>query len=290
MKTRLAFQGLGGDLTVDLAAGLDRDGVAAACHLLLPGWRQVPAVAGRCADIAIAIKPGGYELAASSWSGGVAVAGDINNLANALGGLFIDALLARHSALCCLHAATVTIAGQAVLCVGRSQAGKSTLALRFAARGHRILGDDRILVDTGSGEAIALGLTVKARLPLPPGEALAAFTAQRTVMSDGNVSYLHLRPDEQAAFGDRAKIAAIVMVERDAAITGPVSVDRLAPGPLAAGLIGEATVPGAAASVVAAMTRLARAVGGRRLRFSDGDQAVDALLRELAHDRDTVLT
>ena len=103
-------------------------------------------------------------------------------------------------------------------------------------------------------------------------------------MSEGGVSYLNLSPAEQAPFGEHARISTIVLVERDPAMTSAAEFGRLAPGPLAAGLLGEATTPGAAASVVGAMTRLVRNVAGRRLRFSQGDRAVDAMLRELALD------
>lgn len=290
MAIPLAFQGLGGPLVVALDDEPADAGLPAACALLLPGWRYRQAAPGAAIDIAVTATPRGFAATARSWPGGIAHADDVNSLANALGGLLIDAMLSRHNGLCCLHAATVTFGGAAILCVGASGAGKSTLALRFAARGHRILGDDRILVDTRRGEVFALGLTAKARLPLPPGEALAALVARRTAMCAGNVSYLHLAPSEQAPFGEKARIAAIVLVERDSTMRGPVEFGRLRSGPLAAGLIGEATAPGAAASVVAAMTRLARAVVGRRLRFADGEQAVNAMLRELALDTGTLLT
>ena len=98
MTTRLVFQSLAGDLTVDLAAKLDSAAIVAACRLLLPGWSQQTVHSAAPVDIAIDATPEGYEIAARSWPGGVAVAGDVNNLANALGGLLIDALLARHPA------------------------------------------------------------------------------------------------------------------------------------------------------------------------------------------------
>ncbi|MEK9662480.1 MAG: hypothetical protein VW644_12235, partial [Alphaproteobacteria bacterium] len=142
--------------------------------------------------------------------------------------------------------------GAALLFVGRSGAGKSTLALRFATRGHRILGDDRVLVDTKRGEAFALGLTVKARLPLPSdaadGDDLAGFAAARTAMSDSGVAYLHLGEREQAPFGTRLPSAAIVLTARAPEMPGPVECGRIRAGALAAGLAAEATTPGAADS------------------------------------------
>ena len=282
MTVRVAFAGLNGELVVELADGVGPGPVADACRLLLPGWGHGPAADAAPVDIAITATPGGYEIAARSWPGGAATASDANNLANALGGLLIDALLARHPSLCCLHAAAVTFAGSVILCVGRSGAGKSTLALRFAARGHTIFGDDRVLVETDTHTALSLGLAAKARLPLPPGDGLVGFAEARMALTDGGVGYLHLKPGEQAPFGRRAPIGAIVLVERDAQFAKPVEFLPLSAGPLAAGLIGEATAPGAAASVVAAVTRLARVADGRRLRYRDGDRAVDAMLRELA--------
>jgi hypothetical protein len=290
MATFLSFAGLGTPIVVELPGDASDSGIEEACDLLLPGWRRRPAAPDAVADIIVERTGEGFAATARSCQGGVACVGDVNNLANAIGGMLTDALLARHAALCCLHAATVIFGGAAILCVGATGAGKSTLALRFATRGYRIFGDDRVVVDTRRSEAFALGLTAKARLPLPPGEVLAAFVAQRTVMSEGDVSYLHLAPTEQAPFGEKARIAAIVLVERDPAMTGPDEVGRLRAGPLAAGLIGEATAPGAASSVVAAVTRLARSVDGRRLRFADGERAVEALLRDLALDTNALLT
>lgn len=48
-----------------------------------------------------------------------------------------------------LHGNAIDIDGRAMVCLGPSGVGKSTLAAAFAARGHRILADDVVPVDAG---------------------------------------------------------------------------------------------------------------------------------------------
>jgi len=55
-----------------------------------------------------------------------------------------------------LHAATVEVSGGAVAFLGASGAGKSSLTLEFLASGHRVLGDDQLVLDGGFGEIRAV--------------------------------------------------------------------------------------------------------------------------------------
>lgn len=59
-------------------------------------------------------------------------------------------LVCHQRALLPLHASSVMIEGGAVAFCGPSGMGKSTLALRFARRGHAVVSDDVCVLDTGS--------------------------------------------------------------------------------------------------------------------------------------------
>jgi len=68
-------------------------------------------------------------------------------------GYFVEPLLsvaAARANLVLLPSAAVAEDGKALLIVGRSRTGKSSLSVRAAAAGRRVLGDDQIIVD-GSG-------------------------------------------------------------------------------------------------------------------------------------------
>ena len=214
-----------------------------------------------------------------SWPGGESVAADPNNAANALAGLLIDAVLAHGMAAYCLHAAAAEIGGRAILFAGRAQAGKSTLALRLAARGRRHLSDDRILLlDESSPYRVgALGLSAKARKPLPPGKGLTDLVEMRWHMVDETIAYLHLEHDEAARFGDELPLGAII-VPRRREVADTVSLRHAAPGDIARTLIEETTSPAGPGAIVAAMTQLADNVEGYILEYEDGEAAADALL------------
>ena len=98
-------------------------------------WLQVPHVArflvqsGRC--IVVDPEPGIDE----------------DSLRVFLLGSAMGALLFQRGLLV-LHGNAVEVNGQCMVCVGPSGAGKSTLAAGFAQRGHRILADDVVAVDS----------------------------------------------------------------------------------------------------------------------------------------------
>jgi hypothetical protein len=69
-------------------------------------------------------------------------------------GFFVEPLLSvgsarRHRVL--VPGAAVVEPGGALLLLGRSRSGKSTLAARAAAAGRRVLGDDQVILDPGGG-------------------------------------------------------------------------------------------------------------------------------------------
>jgi len=244
----------------------------------MPGWPWHRATGPQAADVTVHCEDEAWRVVATGWPGGEAPADDPLSAANALAGLLVDAQLVRARRLVALHAAVAAFPAGAVVMLGRTGAGKSTLALRLGARGLRIFADDRALVDTAGTtgtELVALGLAAKARLPLPAGDAgLDAFVERHGALWVGDAVWLG--GDAMAPFGARVPLAAFVVLDRVA----DADVARLEPlgaGPLAAQLIEQATAPADdAAALVARVARLA-AGGGHRLVYADGATACDVL-------------
>lgn len=289
--TYLAFSGHGRDLLVRVGSEVDAVEFQAALEIFLPRWGFAEVPASRAADIAdieVTFADRRYRIAAVSWAGGESIAADFNNAANALAGLLIDAILAHGMAFCSLHAAAVEIGGAAVLFTGPSEAGKSTLALRLAARGCRHLADDRILLlaDEAPYRVAGLGLAAKARQPLPPGAELAALLEARWYLTDDSIAYLHLDDDEALGFGDTRPLGSVILPRRDPDLDVDARFEPATAGEIARSLIEQATSPAGPAALVASMSRLAEACQGYILHYRDGAAAAELLLSDLSNKSD----
>ena len=90
------------------------------------------------------------------------------------GNVAVNRLLRLQRDTLFLHAAAVQLEGRGVLLVGGKGAGKTTLALALAARGHRLLGDELCGVRTGSRVLVPVRRSVAVRT----GPAAAAVGAR----------------------------------------------------------------------------------------------------------------
>ena len=188
-----------------------------------------------------------------------------------------------------LHAGAALVDGALVVMPGPSQAGKSTLALQLCARGHRLAGDDRLLIGPLSGgEAItgmALGLNARARLPVhvAAGRAFADYVSDRLLATPRPVAglgFVALRAGEAMAFGERAAIGAIVLPQR--ADDGGIRLEKAAPAQTMRALLEQMHAPHRpAADLVAAARALAFGRPGYVLRFDDSAAAAAAIEREM---------
>lgn len=107
-----------------------------------------------------------------------------------LGHYFVHRVMRQQPELVFLHAASVAIAGRGVLLCGAKGAGKSTLSLALAARGHGFLGDEIAAVDPARRRLLPFRRRASLRLgPQGAGVAqwLARNPAERETMADGSV-------------------------------------------------------------------------------------------------------
>ena len=80
-----------------------------------------------------------------------------------VGSLAVSRLIRLQTALCFFHAGSVGIHGQGVLIVGPKGAGKTTLSLALAARGHTLLGDEMAAVRLNTMELVPVRRSLAVR-------------------------------------------------------------------------------------------------------------------------------
>ena len=203
-------------------------------------------------------------------------------MASALCSLAIELVAAfgeEHPDVTCLHAAAVQIGGNTVLLLGDNRAGKSTLVARLMAQGQLSLGDDLIGV-TPQGELLSFGIPPRLRLPLPPSAALAAFARTYKGIRDDRYQYLQAACGLCAPFGQRALPTHIVILQR----RGTESA-RFLPLEHRSGLM--QLLPhyvmrrGSAETVLSQASQLIREIPALMFRYSNLDEACDALLHRL---------
>ncbi len=109
-----------------------------------------------------------------------------------------------------LHATAVDLGGAAVAFVGRSGAGKSTMAMSFVAAGARLMADDCLVLDTRDGKAVVTTSYAGGRLLPDSADALG--------MRDGAVmpgtGKHRIRLDQALPSGTRLPLAALFVLER----------------------------------------------------------------------------
>ena len=129
---------------------------------------------------------------------------------------FIDWFTDRNRRHFCIHMAAVEFAGRAVLFPAIQKTGKSTLVLHCVSRGRALLGDDVVAIDPDSGEAVALGLMPRMRLPLHPSfsPSFRSFMAARAGLSDRRWQYVTLGAGEMVPYGTRMPVGGVVILER----------------------------------------------------------------------------
>lgn len=189
----------------------------AVLELIFVGWCLVPVTAGGAmdAEIRIAQESGRWTCSAPWGEAPVSYGDPVSAACQLIADLYRAEALADRAAFC-LHAAGVLIGGGAVLLAGDYRAGKSVVSVACAAAGHRVYSDDIVPLGPDGRTAIAPGLAIRLRLPLPDGleAATRAFVAAHRAVAGKR--YLYLRPpaDRLARRGESAPVRAIVALER----------------------------------------------------------------------------
>ena len=129
-------------------------------------------------------------------------------------GALIAAALQQSRDTISLHAGAASFVRGAVVVIGPSMAGKSSVALHMAANGGRLLGDDSVAVS--EDRALSFGLAPKLRLPLPAdaGPLFKRFVNARIRRAQSDIAHLRLRRGEGAQFGQGATLRGIVILKR----------------------------------------------------------------------------
>lgn len=134
-------------------------------------------------------------------------------------------LVAMEQGDVCLHASAVEVAGRAVLLVGPSRHGKTTLAAAFAAVGHRLLTEDMTRCTTSGGTPAAFPGPAVVRLRPDVAESVHV-PGSSAVVAEGDRVFVVLEGPARGS-GSPVPLAAILLL-REA--PGPA---RLAPVPVA---------------------------------------------------------
>jgi hypothetical protein len=131
----------------------------------------------------------------------------------------INAYVADHPGILCLHCAAVEFKKGLVLFPNTYRAGKSTLAVKLASCGGRLFSDDVLPLTTEENAGLALGILPRLRLPLPESasEAFAEFVAQLAGPRSERYLYVKLSPDQLAVRHTTAPVRGIVVLARGAA-------------------------------------------------------------------------
>jgi hypothetical protein len=261
--------------------------IAAALTLYVGRWPWRELADAPVADVEILRRPQGGFLARLCAQPKVML--EVEHVMESASGaldMMIRLAMEQLGAFATLHAGSVLIDGRLVVFPGQSKAGKSTLALQLARRGHLLGGDDRVLVGPLLGAAVdgvLLGLNARMRLPIDPraGNGFISYVEERRLAAPGLsplLAFIAPRPQEMAPFGHRAPLAALIVPLRGE--DGGVVLEPATFSDIMRLLLEEFHAPHWTAVELTQVARaLAQAVPGFVLRFDDSAKAAAALER-----------
>lgn len=120
-----------------------------------------------------------------------------------------EALLAVCSHLVHLHAGGAVVDGRAILAVGPSGVGKSSLASAWAGAGYAVLGDDVVLLN-GSGYAVPFKRLFTVQMNVLQQAGLEPYEAPFWALESGDALY---DPRDGPGWGSKAPVALLAFPE-----------------------------------------------------------------------------
>ncbi|NQW09534.1 MAG: hypothetical protein HQ481_06600 [Alphaproteobacteria bacterium] len=193
---------------------------------VLPGWSHAPHMD---APIRAVIDGDGYRVT----GGGADVpAADAWEAAHWIIAAMLGAAVEAVPGRVVLHAAGLRGSKATTVIAGAGHAGKSSVALHLAARGQRLLGDDRLVLDTkvAPPTVASIGLARKVRIPLPQDfdDDAVAYAHAAARPGGGGADLLAWDPAIDPPAGTADPIDHIVILCRDSSARG-VRCDPLPP-------------------------------------------------------------
>jgi hypothetical protein len=211
------------------------------------------------------------------------------NVVRAAGNLAVDlieAYLAERSPCLGLHCGAALIGGRLVIFPNHSHGGKSTLMAGLAAAGVPVFCDDVLpLTAPDNDHGVALGIATRLRLPLPvcAPDRLQTLLADSALPAGEGHAYLDLSPPLRPCLGTRARLGAIVLLDRRPA--GQAYLHAAAPGDGLQELILQNLSPHArAGEALKRLHPLMQRLPCLRLTYADLAEAVALLIQHFGDD------
>jgi hypothetical protein len=205
--SRLSFEGARGSLILNGCADL-----AAIYRRIMPSW---PVRRGGGAERAVRVVRMGRDYAITSPLLREPLWADTPTSAACASVIEVArSFLTNRPGWLCLHCAAFETGNGLVALVGTNHAGKSTLAARLLAEGARLYCDDMLPLSPADNRGMALGLSPRLRLPLPPRAStkFRRFVARHLVSHDDRYGYMH--GPTLADHGSMAPVGTLILLER----------------------------------------------------------------------------
>jgi hypothetical protein len=177
-----------------------------------------------------------------------------------------------------LHGAGVGVAGSAVLLVGKTGAGKSTLALGLAARGFEYLSDDLVPLSASGREvhAFPLAASVKEGSWRIVAEEFLSLGAS-LVLAFGERLVRYVDPNAGGALASGSRTPALIVVPRFEAAAGAPLVRPLTPEAAFGALLDSGTEAVGNPPSLRPLAELVNTTPAFEMTYSSLDDAADAL-------------
>ena len=251
--------------------------------LVFPGWNIESIVGGHSTPILELSSTGDNYRLEGYWLTEPLIRDDTVDALCALVAEVMRAYVRQDDRMLCLHGAAAEFGGRLVVFPSKYRSGKSVLSACLAAAGGRLFCDDILPLGLQQALAIAPGLALRLRLPLPQNLSPDSrrFIESHTRLRGKHYAYLELDDDTLARRGQQLPIGAFVLLERQAGVAAELEV--ISEADVLAQVVWQNFAREAEAPVIlAVLSRLVATARRFRLRYDRAEDAVAVLQREFA--------